>query len=97
VLRRIFGSKRDDIVEVWRKLHNEELHYLHSSSNIIRMIKSRMMRWEGTYSRHGREEECMQGFCGETKGNRTLRIHGCEWKRNMMGNGFVWLRIKPSL
>jgi hypothetical protein len=44
VLRRIFGPKRDDMTGDWRKLHNEELHNLYSSPNIIRMIKSRRMR-----------------------------------------------------
>jgi hypothetical protein len=44
VLRRIFGPKRDEVTGDWRKLHNEELHNLHSSPDIIRMIKSRRMR-----------------------------------------------------
>jgi hypothetical protein len=44
VLRRISGPKRDEVIS-WRTLHNEELHNLHSSSNIIRMIKSRRMKW----------------------------------------------------
>jgi hypothetical protein len=47
VLRRICGPKRDDVTGDWRKLHNEELHNLYSSPNIIRMIKSRRMRWQG--------------------------------------------------
>jgi hypothetical protein len=45
VLRRIFGPKRDEVAEGWRKLHNEELHNLNSSPSIIRMMKSRRMRW----------------------------------------------------
>jgi hypothetical protein len=45
VLRRIFGPKRDEVRGDGRKLHNEELHNLYSSPNIIRMIKSRRMRW----------------------------------------------------
>jgi hypothetical protein len=45
VLRRIFGPKRDEVTGDWRKLHNEELHNLYSSPNIIRMIESRRMRW----------------------------------------------------
>jgi PAS domain-containing protein len=44
-LRRIFGPKRDEVTGVWRKLYIEELHNLYSSPNIIRMIKSRRMRW----------------------------------------------------
>jgi hypothetical protein len=50
VLRRIFGPKREDVTGDWRKLHNDELHNLYSLPNIIRMIKSRRMRWAG----HGR-------------------------------------------
>ena len=45
MLRRIFGSKRDEIKGEWIKLHNEKLNDLYSSPNIIRMIKSRRMRW----------------------------------------------------
>jgi hypothetical protein len=45
VLRRIFGPKRDEVTGGWRKLHSEELHNLYSSPSIIRMIKSRRMRW----------------------------------------------------
>jgi hypothetical protein len=53
VLRRIFAPKRD---ECWRKLHNEELHNLYHSSNIIRMIKSRRIRCGGACSTNGEEE-----------------------------------------
>jgi hypothetical protein len=45
VLRRIFGPRRDEVTGGWRKLHNEELHNLYSSPSIIRMIKSRRLRW----------------------------------------------------
>jgi hypothetical protein len=45
VLRGIFGPKRDEVTGDWRKLHNEEIHTLYSSASIIRMIKSRRMRW----------------------------------------------------
>jgi hypothetical protein len=45
VLRRIFGLKRDEVTGGWRKVHNEELHNLYSSPSIIRMLKSRRMRW----------------------------------------------------
>jgi hypothetical protein len=47
VLRRIFRPKRDEVAEEWRKLHNEELRDLYSSQSIIRIIKSRRMRWAG--------------------------------------------------
>jgi hypothetical protein len=54
VLRRIFGPKRDEVTGEWRKLHNEELHELYSSSSIIRIIKSRRMRLAGHVARMGR-------------------------------------------
>jgi hypothetical protein len=47
VLGRVFGPKRDEVTGDWRKLHNEELHNLYSSPNIIRMIKARRVRWQG--------------------------------------------------
>jgi hypothetical protein len=47
VLRRIFGVKRDDVTGEWRKLHNEELHDLYPSPSIIKIMKSRTMRWAG--------------------------------------------------
>jgi hypothetical protein len=54
VLRRIFGPKRNGVTGEWRKLHNEELHDLNSSPSIIRIIKSRRMRWAGHVARRGR-------------------------------------------
>jgi hypothetical protein len=58
VLRRIFGPKRDEVTSEWRKLHNKELHDLYSSPSIIRIIKSRRVRWAGHVARMG-EEECL--------------------------------------
>jgi hypothetical protein len=52
-LKRIFGPERDEVTGEWRKLHNEELNYLYSSINIIRVIKSRRMRWAGHVARMG--------------------------------------------
>jgi hypothetical protein len=54
-LRRIFGPKRDEVTGEWRKLHNEGLRDLYSSQSIIRIIKSRRMRWEDHVARMGRK------------------------------------------
>jgi hypothetical protein len=54
VLGRIFGTKREKVTGDWKELHNEELHNLYSSPNLIRMIKSRRMRWVGHVARMGR-------------------------------------------
>jgi hypothetical protein len=51
VLRRIFGPKRDEVTDEWRKLHNKELHDFYSSPSIIRITKSRRMRWAGHMAR----------------------------------------------
>jgi hypothetical protein len=57
VLRRIFGPKRDEETGGWRKLHNEELHNLYSSPSIIRIIKSRRMRWAGHVHEWGEKRD----------------------------------------
>jgi hypothetical protein len=59
VLRRVFGPKRDEMTGEWRKLHNEELHDLYASPSIIRIIKSRRMRWAGHVARMRRRETCI--------------------------------------
>ena len=64
VMRRIFGPKREEVTAEWRKLHKKELNALCSSPNIVRVIKSRRMRWAGSVARMG--ERCIQGFGGET-------------------------------
>jgi len=51
VLRKIFGTKRDEVTGEWRRLHNEEFHNLYYSPNIIRVIKTRRMRWAGHVGR----------------------------------------------
>jgi hypothetical protein len=61
VLRRIFGPKRDEVTGEWRKLHNEELNDLYSLPNIVRVIKSRRMRWAGYVARMGERKRCVQG------------------------------------
>ena len=53
VLRRIFGPRREEVTGEWRRVHNEELNDLYSSPNIVRVIKSRRMRWAGHVARMG--------------------------------------------
>jgi hypothetical protein len=66
VLRRIFGPKRDEATQEWRRLHNEELNDLYPSPNVSRVIKSRRMSWAGHVVRVGRKERCIQDIGGET-------------------------------
>jgi hypothetical protein len=72
VLRRIFGPKRDEVTGGWRKLHNEELHGLYSSSSIIRVIKSRRMRWAGHVAHMGEVRGAYKILVGRPEGRRPL-------------------------
>jgi hypothetical protein len=72
VLRRIFGPKRDEVTGEWRKLHNEELRDLYSSPNIIRIIKSRRMRWVGHVARMGEKRNAYRLLVGKPEGKRPL-------------------------
>ena len=65
VLKRVFGPKRDEVTEEWRKLYNEELSDLYSLPNIVRVVKSRRMRWAGHEACMG-EGRGAQGSGGET-------------------------------
>jgi len=58
VVRRVFGPKRDEVTGQWRKLHNEELRDLYSLANIVRVVKSRRMRWAGHVACMGEGEVC---------------------------------------
>jgi hypothetical protein len=72
VLRRIFGPKRDGVTGVWRKLHNEELHNLYSSPSIIRIMKSRRMRWAGRVARMREKRNVYRLLVGKPEGKRPL-------------------------
>jgi hypothetical protein len=73
VLKRIFGPKRDEVLGEWRKLHKEEVHNLYSSSSIIRMIKSRRMRWVGCVTGMGRGKgNACRILVGKPDGRRPL-------------------------
>jgi hypothetical protein len=73
VLRRIFGPKRDEVTGKWRKLHNGELHNLHSFPNIIRQNKLRRMRWAGHVARMGEGRKVNKFFYGKARRKETTR------------------------
>ena len=75
VLRRIFGPRREEVTGEWRKLHNEELNYLYSSPNIVRVIKSRRTRWAGHVARMGEERGVFRVLLGKPEGRRPLGRH----------------------
>jgi hypothetical protein len=83
VLRRIFAPKRDNLTGEWRKLHNEELRYLYSSPSIIRIIKSRRMRWVGHVARIGERRNAYRLFVGKPEGKRPLGRPSRRWVDNI--------------
>jgi hypothetical protein len=73
MLRRIFGPKRDEVIGGWRKLQYEELHNLYSSPSIIKMVKSRSMRWAGHVARMGAKRNVYRILVGKAKREETTR------------------------
>ena len=71
VLRRIFGPRRDEVTGEWRRLHNEELNDLYFSPNIVRVIKSRRIRWAGYVARMGEERGCIGSWWGNRREGTT--------------------------
>ena len=72
VLSRVFGTKRDEVTGEWRKLHNEELSDMYSLPNIVRVVKSRRMRWAGHVARMGEEKGVYRVLVGKPEGKRPL-------------------------
>ena len=83
VLRRIFGPRRDEVMGEWRSLHNEELNDLYSSYNIVRVIKSRRMRWAGHVARMGEERGVYRVLVGKQEGKRPLGRPRRRWVDNI--------------
>jgi hypothetical protein len=83
VPRRIFGPKGEEVTGEWVRLHNEELNDLYSSPKIIRVIKSRRMRWAGHVARIGEKRRAHRIFMGRPEGRRPLRRPRCRWEDNI--------------
>jgi hypothetical protein len=82
VLRRIFGPKREEDGS-WRKLHNDELHSLYSSPNIVRVIKSRRTRWAGHVARMGEGRGVYKVLVGRSEDKRPLGRPTRRWEDNI--------------
>jgi hypothetical protein len=103
VLRRIFGSKRDEVTVEWRKLRIEELIDLYCSLKIVRVIKSRRMRWAGHVARMGEKRGVYMVLVRKPEGRRPLQKPRCELEDNIKMDlqnvgcgvwiGSSWLRI----
>jgi len=83
VLRRILGPRRDKVTGEWRTLHNEELNDLYSSPNIVRVIKSRRMRWVGHVAHMGEERRLYRVLVGKPEGRRPLGRPRRRWVDNI--------------
>jgi hypothetical protein len=92
---RIFGPKRDEVTGEWRKLHNEELHNLYSSPDIIRQIKSRRLRWAGHVARMGEGRNVYRVLVGKPEEKNHLLDQGVDgrigpkWTLGRLA-GWVW-------
>jgi len=100
VLRRIFGPKGDEVTGEWRKLHTEELNNLYCSPNIVRVIKSRRMRWAGHVARMGEGRGVYRFLVGKPEERRPLGRLRCRWEDNIrmdlqeVGCGYVdWMEL----
>ena len=100
LLRRIFGPRRDEVTGEWKRLHNEELNDLYCSPNIVRVIKSRRMRWAGHVVRMGEERGVYRVLVGKSEGRRPLGRPRRRWVDNTrtdlqeMGCGYMdWIGL----
>jgi len=100
VLRRIFGPKRDKVTREWRKLYNEEFNDLYCSLNIVRVIKSRRIRWAGHVAGMGKRRGVYRAVMGKLEGKRPLGRPRRRWEDNIkmdlqeMGcGGMDWIEL----
>jgi hypothetical protein len=83
VLRRVSGPKRDEVRGEWRKVHNEELSDPYSLSNMVRVVKSRRMRWAGHMARMGEGRGVHRVLVGKPEGKRPLGRPRRRWEDNI--------------
>jgi len=100
VLRRIFGTRRDEVTGEWSRLHNGELNDFYSSPNIVRVIKSRRTRWAGHVARMGEEREVYRVLLGKPEGMRPLGrprprgVDNIKMYLQEVGCGYMdWIRL----
>ena len=103
VLRRIFGPMRNEVTGEWRRLHNEELNDLYSSPNIVRVIKSKRMRWFGHVARMGEERGAYRVLVGKPEGKGPMGRPRRRWVDNIrmdlqeVGCGYVdWIGLAQN-
>jgi hypothetical protein len=94
VRRRIFGPKREEVAGGWRTLHNEELHNLYASPNIIGVMKSRRMRWAGRIAHMRKMINAYKILVRKPERKRPLRRPRSRWEDNIrMDLGVDWIRL----
>jgi hypothetical protein len=98
VLRGVFGPKRDEVTGEWRKFHNDELNDLYSLPNIVRVVKSRRMRWAGHVARMGEGRVVHRILVGKPERKSTLGRQRRRWENNIKrdlqegeGGGGDWM------
>jgi hypothetical protein len=82
-VKKIFGFKREKMIGDWRRLHNDELRTLHSSANIVRVIKSRTLRWAGHVAHMHERRGAYSFLVGKHEGRRPLGRSRCRWEDNI--------------
>jgi len=99
VLRRVFRPKRDELTVEWRKLHNEELRDLYALPIIVRVVKSRRMRWAGHVARMGEGRDMHRVLVGKPEGKKPLGRPRCRWEDNIkidlrkVGGAGDWMEL----
>ena len=83
MLREVFGPKRDEVTKEWKKLHNEELNDLYSLPNIVRVVKSRRMRWAGHVAHMGEDRGVLKVLVGKPERKRPLGRPRRRWEDNI--------------